>query len=120
MMNDVLSSKAATMTRCVQRAHEVYDGHESEFETNYDKQDAVILNIQRACEAAIDIGLRIVRKRRLGIPKDKKDTFVILEKNKIIDRELSEKLQNMAGFRNVSIHDYSAVSVNAILRSVII
>ena len=55
MVDDVLINKAATIERCVQRAREEYFSNPATFATNFSRQDAAILNIQRACEAAIDM-----------------------------------------------------------------
>ncbi|QPQ37789.1 hypothetical protein [Lysinibacillus sp. JNUCC-52] len=53
-MNDVILSKTATIERCVNRIHEVYAGNPINLK-DYTKQDSIILNIQRACEASIDL-----------------------------------------------------------------
>ncbi len=41
-----------------------------------------------------------------------------LEKNNIISKELSKKLQGMVGFRNIAVHDYQAINLN-ILQKII-
>lgn len=51
-MNDVVLNKAAVIERCLQRIHEVYDRNPENL-TDYTKQDSIILNIQRACEASM-------------------------------------------------------------------
>ena len=42
------------------------------------RQDAAILNIQRACEAALDMGQHLIRRERLGIPQSARDVFALL------------------------------------------
>lgn len=56
MADDVLLNKAATIERCVARAREEYARDPATFARDYTRQDAAILNIQRACEAALDMG----------------------------------------------------------------
>ena len=53
MHDDVLINKAATIERCVARAREEYFRDPGSFGTDFTRQDAAILNIQRACEAAL-------------------------------------------------------------------
>ena len=60
MGNDVLINKAAIIERCLARVEEEYAGHENELEKNFTRQDSIILNIQRACEATIDAAMHIV------------------------------------------------------------
>jgi uncharacterized protein YutE (UPF0331/DUF86 family) len=58
MADDVLINKAATIERCVRRAREEYARDPATFATDFTRQDAAILNIQRACEAALADGLK--------------------------------------------------------------
>jgi len=110
-MDDVVLNKSESIRRCIKRIEEDYDG---EFENNYTKQDAVILNIQRLIQQSIDLGAYIVKKYKLGIPKSSKEIFEILEKEKIIDERLSQNLQNMVGFRNLTIHEYTKLKLEII------
>ena len=90
MVDDVLTNKAATIERCIARIQEDYD---EEFLTNYTKQDAVILNLERACQACIDVAAHVVKKQKLGIPQDSRGLFVLLEQHQYISRTLSQRLQ---------------------------
>ncbi|VVM04676.1 DUF86 domain-containing protein [Methylacidimicrobium tartarophylax] len=56
MADDLLVNKAAIIERCVARAREEYAANPTGFATDFTRQDAAILNIQRACEAALDMG----------------------------------------------------------------
>ncbi len=42
---------------------------------DYTKQDSIILNIQRACQAFIDLAMLIVAEERLGLPKTSREAF---------------------------------------------
>lgn len=60
-------------------------------------------------EACIDIGNHIIASFGLRRPEDYRDIFAILEENKTIPKSLSERLQEMAGFRNLLVHYYAKV-----------
>jgi uncharacterized protein YutE (UPF0331/DUF86 family) len=113
-MDDVLANKAAVIERCMARISEEYFGHELEFETDFKLQDSIILNIQRACEAAIDMGMRLVKIRQLGIPQSTRDIFVMLEAANVINSSLSKSLQAMVGFRNIAVHDYQKMNLEIV------
>lgn len=68
--------------------------------------DALVLNIERACQAAIDMGMHIVAARSLGIPQSNAQTFDLLSDAGVISADLAGSLKRMAGFRNIAIHDY--------------
>jgi uncharacterized protein YutE (UPF0331/DUF86 family) len=111
MADDVLINKAATIERCVARAREEYGKDEAGFLTDYTRQDAAILNIQRACEAALDMAQHLVRKERLGLPQSARDAFKLLADAEKIPAELAEALQKMIGFRNIAVHEYQTLQM---------
>lgn len=109
-MNDVILNKITTIERCVNRIHEVYEGNPENLK-DFTKQDSIILNIQRACEASIDLAMHIVSERKLGVPKASHEGFKLLEDAGLIDSSLAKTLMNMVGFRNIAVHDYQALEV---------
>src|SRR5437868_3363882 len=101
MADDVLLNKAATIERCVARALEEYQRGAASFATDHTRQDAAILNIQRACEAALDMGQYIIRREKLGIPQSTRDVFALLAQAGWIQADLADALKRMVGFRNI-------------------
>lgn len=113
----VILNKYESIERCINRINEEYEGN-SENLYNYSKLDAIVLNLQRACELVIDIAMYIVSTKKLGIPQTKKEAFEILFKNKYIDEDVLNKMKGMIGFRNIAIHDYKQID-EEILQNVI-
>lgn len=111
MVDDVLLNKAATIERCVARAREEYHKEPGTFVTDHTRQDAAILNIQRACEAALDLGQHLIRRERLGVPQGAREVFDLLARGGWIGVGLAEKLKLMVGFRNIAVHDYQALQL---------
>lgn len=105
-MDDVLLGKAAIIERCLRRITEEYHGHEAEFATNFTRQDAILLNLQRACEAAIDGAMHLVRTHRLGVPTESRQAFVMLAQAGMVDAMLGQRLAAMVGFRTIAVHAY--------------
>ena len=95
--NDVILNKIATIERCVNRVNEVYCDNPENLQ-DITKQDSIILNIQRACEASIDLAMHIVSDLKLGLPKTSREAFKYLEEKEIIDHALAKTLMNMVGF----------------------
>lgn len=118
MADDVLLNKAATIERCVARARHEYAHNPASFSTDFTRQDAAVLNVQRACEAALDMGQHIVRKHKLGVPQSARDVFELLTRAGWIEPALAKSLQHMVAFRNIAVHDYQTL-VLPIVESVI-
>ena len=111
MPDDVLLNKAATIERCVARAQEEFTAAGAHFATDFTRQDAAILNVQRACEAALDMGQYLLRREKLGIPQSSRDVFILLNTAGWIEAPLAHTLQKMVGFRNIAVHDYQALLI---------
>ncbi len=118
-MDEVLLGKAAIIERCLKRIDADYRGFESELATNFTRQDAIVLNLQRACEASIDAAMHLVRTHKLGIPTESRQGFEFLIKAGLLDAELGGKLVGMVGFRNVAVHNYQELDIE-ILRNILV
>jgi uncharacterized protein YutE (UPF0331/DUF86 family) len=119
MADDVLLNKAAAIERAVRRVREEHAGDDRNLQHDQTKQDAIVLNLQRACESSIDAAMHLVRVRRLGVPQETRDAFVLLEQARVLDGHLADRLKKMVGFRNVAIHDYQALNLE-IVRAIVV
>ena len=113
-MDDVAVNKAATIERCIRRVREVYANDQRNLVDDATRQDSTILNIQRACESAIDLAMHAVRRHQLGIPQDSRDAFDLLATASLYPAEAAAKLRRMVGFRNVAVHDYQALNLDIV------
>ena len=114
MADDVVLNKAASIERRLQRILEEYAGDNRNLAANQTKQDAIILNLQRACETAIDLALYVVNQRRLGTPQESRDAFALLQTAGILPADLATQMQKMVGFRNIAIHEYTRLNLEVI------
>jgi uncharacterized protein YutE (UPF0331/DUF86 family) len=117
-MNNILLGKAEIIERSLARVEGTYVRHASDIDTNIDAQDIIVLNLQRTCEAAIDMAMHLVRIRQLGLPKSSAEAFALLEQDGILDATTAERMKKMVGFRNVAVHDYRELDW-AILKSIV-
>ena len=69
-----------------------------------------------ANEACVDICNHIMAKEHMGIPESYSECFTILEHKGIITGGLSNKLVNMAKFRNLLVHLYWKVDDNKYMK----
>jgi uncharacterized protein YutE (UPF0331/DUF86 family) len=114
MADDVILNKAASIERCLQRIQAEYAGDKQNLIANQTKQDAIVLNLQRACETAIDLAMYVVSQRKLGVPQDSRDAFSLLQTAGILPANLAQRMQRMVGFRNVAIHEYTRLNLDVV------
>ncbi len=116
-MQEVIMSKLESIEKCIKRIEQKTNEKEFDLE-DYDYQDIIVMNIQRACQQAIDVAMFICAEKGLGFPKDSADAFAKLLEGKIISQEIFNRMKSMVGFRNVAIHEYQNINyeiVKAIL-----
>ncbi|AWI12366.1 hypothetical protein B4064_1947 [Caldibacillus thermoamylovorans] len=117
MESDVVLNKIHIIERCLNRIHEEYANNPENL-VNFTKQDSIILNLQRACEASIDLAMHVVSEKKLGLPQTSRDAFLLLETEGIIPVSLSKRMQRMVGFKNIAVHDYQEINLS-ILQKII-
>ena len=113
----VILNKFETIEKCINRINEEYQNNPENLD-DYRKMDMIVLNLQRACEAVLDLAVYIVSTRKLGLPQTKREAFILLEENNIIDSKMSKNMQGMVGVRNIAVHDYKEID-EEILKDVI-
>ena len=83
------------------------------------KEERFVLHtLQLAIQAALDAASHVVSDERLGEPERNRELFELLARAGWIPGELGSRLRDMAGFRNVLVHEYAAVDL-AIVRDVV-
>ena len=111
-MNDVILNKKVSIERCLQQIDRYYHMETGlSFADDHLRQDAVAMNLQRIAELTIDIANHLIKVRKLGLPRDSRESFSLLEQAGLIDTEMMRKLQGMVGFRNILVHEYQKMDM---------
>jgi len=108
-MDDVVLAKAASIERAVARVRALHGGDHARLD-DLTTQEAIILNLQRGCESAIDLAMHLVRREGLGLPKTSREAFAMLESGGALEAELAARMGKMVGFRNIAVHSYQELS----------
>lgn len=117
MADDVVVQKITSIDRCLASVRRYVAGDLGRLADPM-VLDAVVLNLQRACELAIDAACREVSRRGLGVPADSGDAFTILERDAVLSTTVAERMRRMVGFRNIAVHEYRKLDP-AIVRTVV-
>lgn len=117
MTTDAALAKLASIERCLHRIRSVTRGDPEAVE-DLDVEEIVVLNLQRAIQAVLDLAAHIISGRQWGLPDSLKAHFRILTDRRVIDPDLSSRLQAMVGFRNIAVHEYDRLDRD-ILKSIL-
>ena len=70
--------------------------------------------LEVAAQCAVDLALRIVARRGLGVPQSYREAFSLLVRAGVVDAPLGGELEKWAGLRNVLVHVYTALDLDRI------
>ena len=117
MTGDLIRNKIASIERCLDRIRmELASGPAALDDQT--QQDAIVLNLMRACESTIDLAMHVASRQGLGIPQETREVFNLLHDSGVIDAGLRDRLQRMVGFRNLAVHEYQKLQ-RPILESIV-
>lgn len=96
---------------------EQFEVDQEMLETNKERSAAVKYMMQTAVEACANIAEHIIFGLHLGNPVTSKELFPILAEHDIITRDLSNKLKDAVGLRNILVHLYRQVNLAILANS---
>lgn len=85
-----------------------------EFSGNFMIYNAAEHILQTSIECILDIGNHIISGLGLKRPESYSGTVAILGQEGIIPRDFCQKLEGMAGFRNILVHEYLTVDLQIV------
>ena len=96
MNDDISINKASIIRRCLALIVDEYQDYLHRLD-NFTIQDAVVLNLLRACEAAIDLAMHHVAENQLGIPHSSRDAFTLLQNANPLRATTANAMRKMVG-----------------------
>jgi uncharacterized protein YutE (UPF0331/DUF86 family) len=115
--SDVVYGKIDVIQRCLRRIKQT-SGNDAQRLDDLDTQDVVVLNFQRAVQAAIDLAAHVVASEGLGVPQELRDHFKLRADAKNISPEIREQMHKMVGFRDIAVHEYQKLDPE-VLKSIL-
>ena len=73
---------------------------------------------EKIIEAVVDLAFLTIKDKNLKIPEEDKEAFDILKDENLISKELSEKLKEVKGMRNLIAHDYGIIDDEIVFESI--
>lgn len=68
-----------------------------------------MLNLSRAVQLCVDMALHFLTEAGQSTPETMGDAFEQLAQSKHLDPELAQRMRKAVGFRNIAVHNYSAI-----------
>lgn len=72
---------------------------------------------EKIIEAIVDVTFMIIKDKKLKTPEEDKQAFDILNEEKIISKELADRLKEAKGMRNIIAHEYGEIDDSLVFHS---
>lgn len=103
---DLVRARCAEIEESVGRLERFKALSRNEFLSNQDTLDLACYRLLVAIEAALALCYHVSAKRLHKVPEEYAECFGMLREAKVIPADLTERLQQMARFRNLLVHMY--------------
>ena len=114
----VIEEKLISLNRCLDRIKLHTPATVEALQSDFDAQDIISLNIQRAVQISVDIAAHILAEQLHEQTPTMAETFLTLSKHGLLDSQLASRLAKAVGFRSIAVHEYDTLDMN-ILYSII-
>ncbi len=107
---DLILAKLESLERCIRRIEGKAPATLRDLENDPDIQDIIVLNLERAVQQCVDLGLHILSASGERSPLSMAQTFEKLANVGFITKTLAHRLALAVGFRNIAVHEYESLS----------
>src|SRR5262245_10043050 len=110
MDKDVINRKLESLRRCIARIRSKMPITRDTLRSNYDLQDIVALNLERAVQVCVDIAAHVISETEAPPPSTMAEGFARLAELQVLPPQLAESLQKAVAFRNILVHNYTDIN----------
>ena len=114
---DLILAKASAVEKHVNRVKDKVRIGKETFLHDIDLQEIVMFNLQMAIQNCVDIAAHIISEEGFGVPGSTSEMFYELEENGFLNVELTEKMVNAVGFRNLVVHEYTRIDMDQVFET---
>ena len=118
-MNERINDKIEEIEEYLSELEELVPSDLEEYKSNKTTKAACERYVEKIIEGVVDLAFLAAKHLKIEIPEQTtdKDIFELLVKNNIISQELSKKLQEAKGMRNILAHEYGKIDDEIVFNS---
>ena len=105
----VIDDKLERLRRCIQRNEHKRPALLADLVADYDLQDILSVNLERAIQLCVDIAAHIIAAREISAPTTMAAAFESLQVLQVLSPELATSMKKAVGFRNIVVHNYQEI-----------
>lgn len=109
MDKELVLSKLESLRRSIHRIHLKTPASADLLLADYDLQDIIVVNLERAVQTCVDICMHVISESELPVPATMSEAFISLAGMNVIDQRLAVRMVKAVGFRNTVVHAYQEI-----------
>ena len=113
-----INEKIEEIEAYIQEPSEIMPLDFEEYVYNNEKKAACERYFEKIVEAIIDLAFLVIREERMQTPEEDKQAFDVLEQKQVISSNLSERLREAKGMRNIIAHEYGKIDDEIVFESI--
>ncbi len=113
-----IDEKIVEITKFVEQLRSMVPSNLEEYKSNLEKRAACERYFEKIIEAVVDLAFLFIKFKKFKIPEDDADAFNILLNNKIINDNLSTRLKDAKGMRNIIAHEYGKIDDEIVFEAI--
>jgi uncharacterized protein YutE (UPF0331/DUF86 family) len=106
----IIEAKLESLRRCIGRIEQKTPQNSDALKNDYDLQDIISVNLERAVQQCVDIASHIIASSENEAPDTMAKTFQVLFDMNILTQHTAEIMKKTVGFRNIAVHNYSDIN----------
>ncbi|MFZ5570644.1 MAG: type VII toxin-antitoxin system HepT family RNase toxin [Thermodesulfobacteriota bacterium] len=110
MDDQIILAKIESLKRCIDRITAKRPASRELLSSDFDIQDIIILNLERAVQLSVDIAAHVIAEMNLPAPGSMTECFERLRDAGVITDGTAERMQKGVGFRNMAVHQYASLN----------
>lgn len=105
----IIYSKIESLQRCINRIREKTPNNVKSLKEDWDIQDIIVLNLERAVQICVDIAAHIIAELDRKTPLTMADAFIDLQKADVVSMTTAKRLVKSVAFRNIAVRRYQEI-----------
>jgi uncharacterized protein YutE (UPF0331/DUF86 family) len=106
---DIIRVRQDGIARCIRRIQTKAGIPYDLFVEDYDAQDVVVLNLERAVQQAVDVATHVLAETAEPVPETMRDAFDSLRRIGVLTEPTADRMMKAVGFRNTAVHAYQRI-----------
>lgn len=113
-MKEMFLNYEESINEEINKINRLYDGKDETIK-NLKILDEILIRINKVINNVLDLSTEFIEFKELGVYKKRINSFDILEKNNVIDKEVKKSLEDLCGLKDMNMNNRDEIDANNVI-----